>query len=78
MIWHLDSIYFTDQKIPLTWILGLKVSELFALDFIAFWGPPLFDLEKLTEIALLPLLLEQRSEGVVLFGTFVARQEVGT
>ena len=29
-------------------------NDLFALDFIAFWGPPLLDFGKLTEITLLP------------------------
>ena len=33
-----------------------KNDRIIRLDFIAFWAPPLLDFEKLTEIALLPLI----------------------
>ena len=39
--WHLNSIYFSDQKTPLTSILLLNMMELQAVAFYNFWGPAL-------------------------------------
>ena len=39
LIWHLNSIYFSDEKTALALILGLKLMDLQAPAFYTFWGP---------------------------------------
>ena len=60
-IWRPNSTYFSDGKTTLSWIFCLKLTELWVLFFLSFWGPSLYQIPNFDEFIWLELISTLRS-----------------